>query len=109
MERIYDAFDAIGYEIRTPEKMKKSIYSSSDFQVPQERHRVIIFGVEKGGEYKLEDFYASLDSVKSAAPVKTVEDAIQKGLAELNVEREAVEIRVLEEGKKKLFGSIPAW
>lgn len=76
MERIYDAFDAIGYEIRTPEKMKKSIYSSSDFQVPQERHRVIIFGVEKGGEYKLEDFYASLDSVKSAAPVKTVEDAI---------------------------------
>ncbi len=39
---------------------------------------------------------------------KTVEDAIQKGLAELNVEREAVEIRVLEEGKKKLFGSIPA-
>ncbi|MBQ2740888.1 MAG: protein jag [Clostridia bacterium] len=39
---------------------------------------------------------------------KTVEDAIQKGLAELNVERADVEIRVLEEGKKKLFGSIPA-
>lgn len=76
MERIYDAFDAIGYEIRTPEKMKKSIYSSSDFQVPQERHRVIIFGVEKGGEYELEAFYASLDSVKSAAPTKTVRDAI---------------------------------
>lgn len=76
IERIYDAFDAIGYEIRTPEKMKKSIYSSSDFQVPQERHRVIIFGVEKGGEYELEDFYASLDSLKSSAPVKTVRDAI---------------------------------
>ena len=39
---------------------------------------------------------------------KTVEDAIEKGLAELNVAREDVEIRVLEEGKKKLFGSIPA-
>lgn len=39
---------------------------------------------------------------------KTVEDAIKKGLAELNVAREDVEIRVLEEGKKKLFGSIPA-
>ena len=76
MDRIYEAFDKIGYEIRTPEKMKKSIYSSSDFQVPQERHRVIIFGVEKGGEYKLEDFYSSLDSVKSTAPVKTVENAI---------------------------------
>ena len=76
MDRIYEAFDKIGYEIRTPEKMKKSIYSSSAFQVPQERHRVIIFGVEKGGEYELEDFYASLDSVKSTAPVKTVRDAI---------------------------------
>ncbi len=39
---------------------------------------------------------------------KTVEDAIKKGLAELNVAREDVEIHVLEEGKKKLFGSIPA-
>lgn len=76
MERIYDAFDAIGYEIRTPEKMRQSIYSSSDFQVPQERHRVIIFGVEKEGGYKLEDFYKSLDSVKSSAPIKTVKDAI---------------------------------
>ena len=76
MDRIYEAFDKIGYEIRTPEKMKKSIYSSSDFQVPQERHRVIIFGVEKGGEYKLEDFYDSLNSVKSTAPVQTVRDAI---------------------------------
>lgn len=76
MERIFEAFDAIGYEIRTPEKMKKSIYSSSDFQVPQERHRVIIFGVEKDGKYQLEDFYSSLDSVKSSLDIKTVRDAI---------------------------------
>lgn len=39
---------------------------------------------------------------------KTVEDAIEKGLAELNISREDAEIRVLEEGKKKLFGSIKA-
>ena len=76
MERIYEAFDEIGYEIRTPERMKKSIYSSSDFQVPQERRRVIIFGVEKNGKYCLEDFYSSLDSVKSSASIKTVFDAI---------------------------------
>ena len=76
MERIYEAFDEIGYEIRTPKKMKQAVYSSSDFQVPQERHRVIIFGVEKNGKYCLEDFYASLDSVKSSAPIKTVRDAI---------------------------------
>ncbi len=39
---------------------------------------------------------------------KTVEDAIAKGLAELNISREDADIRVLEEGKKKLFGSIKA-
>lgn len=39
---------------------------------------------------------------------KTVEEAIEKGLAELNVSREDVEIHVLEEGKKKLFGSVKA-
>ena len=39
---------------------------------------------------------------------KTVEEAIEKGLAELNVSRENAEIRVLEEGKKKLFGSVKA-
>jgi spoIIIJ-associated protein len=39
---------------------------------------------------------------------KTVEEAIENGLKELNVSRESVEIRVLEEGKKKLFGSVKA-
>lgn len=39
---------------------------------------------------------------------KTVEEAIAAGLKELEVTREEVSIEVLEEGKKKLFGSIPA-
>ena len=39
---------------------------------------------------------------------KTVEEAIEKGLAELNVTADQVEIRVLEEGKKKLFGAVKA-
>ena len=39
---------------------------------------------------------------------KTVDDAIEKGLKELGVEKEDVEIHVLEEGKRKLFGSIKA-
>ncbi len=39
---------------------------------------------------------------------KTVEEAIEKGLAELNIAREDADIRVLEEGKKKLFGSVKA-
>ena len=39
---------------------------------------------------------------------KTVEEAIEKGLAELNITKENADIRVLEEGKKKLFGSTKA-
>ncbi len=39
---------------------------------------------------------------------KTVEEAIEKGLAELGISKENADIRVLEEGKKKLFGSVKA-
>lgn len=39
---------------------------------------------------------------------KTVEEAIETGLNALGVTREEAEITVLEEGKKKLFGSVPA-
>ncbi len=39
---------------------------------------------------------------------KTVEDAVETGLKELGVAREEVDVEVLEEGKKKLFGSVPA-
>ena len=39
---------------------------------------------------------------------KTVDDAVEKGLKELGITREEADIRVLEEGKRKLFGSIKA-
>ena len=39
---------------------------------------------------------------------KTVEEAIENGLNELGLTKENADIRVLEEGKKKLFGSIKA-
>lgn len=39
---------------------------------------------------------------------KTVEEAVEIGLKELGVAREDVEVVVLDEGKKKLFGSVPA-
>lgn len=39
---------------------------------------------------------------------KTVDEAIELGLAQLGIAKEDAEIRVLEEGKKKLFGSIKA-
>ena len=39
---------------------------------------------------------------------KTVEEAVEKGLQELGLTKETADIRVLEEGKKKLFGSVKA-
>ena len=39
---------------------------------------------------------------------KTVEEAIEKGLKELGLTAEEADIRVLEEGKKKLFGAVKA-
>ena len=39
---------------------------------------------------------------------KTVDEAIENGLKELNVTREDVTVEVLEEGKKKLFSSVKA-
>lgn len=39
---------------------------------------------------------------------KTVDDAVEKGLKELGIDRENADIRVLEEGKRKLFGSVKA-
>ena len=39
---------------------------------------------------------------------KTVDEAIEIGLKELGLTKETADIRVLEEGKKKLFGSVKA-
>ncbi|MBE7079922.1 MAG: protein jag [Clostridiales bacterium] len=39
---------------------------------------------------------------------KTVEEAVENGLKELGLTAEQADVRVLEEGKKKLFGSIKA-
>ena len=39
---------------------------------------------------------------------KTAEEAIEAGLKELGLTRETAQIRILEEGKKKLFGTVKA-
>ena len=39
---------------------------------------------------------------------KTVDEAVETGLKELGITKEQADIRVLEEGKKKLFGSVKA-
>lgn len=74
--RMYSAFNRIGYSIRSSNELKKSIYTATDFGVPQFRKRVIIFGVKKNTNLKIEALYNSLDSYKSSNFKLTVRDII---------------------------------
>jgi DNA (cytosine-5)-methyltransferase 1 len=75
-ERVYEAFNNINYEIRTPINLKKSIYTASELGVPQKRNRIIIIGVRKKSKINLEDFYQEIDVLKKRIKPKSVRDAI---------------------------------
>lgn len=75
-DRIYEAFSKIGYEIKEPNEMKTIIYSSDDYEVPQSRKRVIIFGVRKNYKERLVKFYQNLDNLKSKNPPLNVKNSI---------------------------------
>lgn len=76
-ERIFKAFQNIGYEILSPEHLKEAVYCAADFYTPQVRNRVIIFGVRKGDELSVSDLYQSLDARKQTSPRLSVRDAIE--------------------------------
>lgn len=75
IKRIYEAFKNIGYIIRQDDMLKKSVFSSFDYNVPQDRKRVIIFGVKKEYEDMLEIFYEKLQLNKNEKKV-TVRDVL---------------------------------
>jgi len=75
-ERIYEAFNEVGYEIRQPKLLKKSVYTASELGVPQKRNRVIIIGVNKSNKISLEELYNELDRQKKSITPKNVRDAI---------------------------------
>ena len=75
-DRIYAAFHEIGYSIRKPELLKKSVYTASEFGVPQKRNRVIIIGVKDSSGLDLELLYDELDLLKQNQKTRTVQDAI---------------------------------
>lgn len=74
-ERVYRAFNEIGYEITTPNNLKDRVYVADDFQVPQKRRRLIIVGIKKDSNYELNEIYKTIDAQKSINK-KTVKDAI---------------------------------
>lgn len=75
-ERIHKAFSEIGYEIRSPEKLRESVFCSADYNTPQVRNRIIIFGVRKDSGISLEGLYAELNAQKMKGKALTVRDAI---------------------------------
>lgn len=75
-DRIYQAFDEIGYEIRNPDLLKNSVYTASELGVPQKRNRIIIIGVCTAASISLEELYSELDRLKSSSTIKSVRDAI---------------------------------
>ena len=75
IHEIYNAFKAIGYRILEPEKLKEAVFNAGDFNVPQYRPRVIIFGVREDSNILLEDLYKELQS-KISSYKPTVRDAI---------------------------------
>lgn len=75
-ERIYQAFKEIGYDILSPSAMSKAIFDASEYQVPQNRKRVIIIGVKSNGHLELESFYKAFSKEKSSHGKVTVRDAI---------------------------------
>lgn len=75
-ERIFEAFNEIGYEIRKPKQLKNSVYTASELGVPQKRNRVIIIGVNKSLSISLEDLYTELNNLKMKLAPRNVKDAI---------------------------------
>ena len=83
-ERVFKSFSKIGYSIRTPENLKKSVYNAAHFGVAQARRRVIIIGVRNttrnrddlAAIHKLETIYNAIDQSIDARSKPSVRSAI---------------------------------
>jgi len=75
VDRIYAAFTNIGYEVLSPDAFKDAVYDAYNYEVPQSRKRVILFGVRKGEPIALKDFYSALAQNVSQKHL-TVRDAL---------------------------------
>lgn len=60
-DRIRDAFDRVGYVI-SEDLRNEAVFDMSYYGIPQERKRVIIFGVKRGQKSKISTFYKNLRS-----------------------------------------------
>lgn len=75
--RIYEAFQGIGYRIRMPKDLSHSIFDAVNFGVPQYRKRVIILGIRNNSEMNLDELYDAIKSQENSFKTQTVRDAIE--------------------------------
>lgn len=75
VDRIYRAVNEIGYSILPAENIKNAVFNALDFSVPQNRDRVILFGVRNNSEFLIDKFYRLLNDCKNNKQL-TVRDAI---------------------------------
>jgi DNA (cytosine-5)-methyltransferase 1 len=75
-ERIFNAFDKVGYSILEPGKLKNATFSASDFGVPQKRKRVIIIGTRKDSKINLAELYNAVKKQCENFSEKSVKDVI---------------------------------
>ena len=75
VDRIYRAVNEIGYSILPAENIKNAVFNALDFSVPQNRDRVILFGVRNNSEFLIDKFYRLLNDCKTNKQL-TVRDAI---------------------------------
>jgi DNA (cytosine-5)-methyltransferase 1 len=77
-QRIFDAFDEIGYEIKEPEELQDVVLDASHFGVPQKRKRVILIGVKKNRKFNLDSIYSEIINLANANEIVTVKDVIDQ-------------------------------
>lgn len=75
IERIYEAFEAIGYQIKSPNTLRHASYTATEFGVPQKRNRIIIVGVRQDLNIDLDTVYEAINRQKTIV-IKTVADVI---------------------------------
>jgi len=75
-DRIYEAFNEIGYEILRPSELKNAVFDTSNFRVPQIRKRVIIIGLPKTSDISLKEIYSKIKSKENRDDKTNVFDSI---------------------------------
>ena len=63
--RIFSAFDKIGYKILSSDDWGQAVFNAVDFEVPQNRKRVIIIGVKQDGDFDIDELYQSVTKIIS--------------------------------------------